>query len=110
MCVVPLVYKVVGGGGEIIVGWRDTGVDEEVEAGIGSSQLYVREQFLTEVHTVGEIRDRIREAAGAVKCDGGVKTSRSSDGAVWNLLGFKERLKNCFIPDHAAHLQKDVSI
>lgn len=53
-----------------------------MEAGIVLSQLYVREQFLTEVHTVGEIRDRIREAAGAVKSDGGVKTTRSSDGTV----------------------------
>lgn len=73
MCVVPVVYEVVGVGGEVIVGWGHTGIDEKMEAGIGSTQLYFHEQFLAKVHLVGEISDWFRKAAGAVEGDGGVK-------------------------------------
>lgn len=110
MCFVPVAYEVVGVSGEVMVGWSHTGLDEQVEAAIGLTRLYLHKQSLTEVHLVGEIGDGVGEVAGVVKCDSGVKPSRSSDGTVCDLLGFKERLDFWSVtPDHAAHLQQELS-
>lgn len=49
MCDVPVAYEVMGLGGEVVVGRGHTGVDEQVEPGIGFTQLHLHEQFLTEV-------------------------------------------------------------
>lgn len=109
MCVVPLVYEVMGVGGEVFFGWGHTGINEQVEAGIGLTQLHLHKQFLTEVHLVGEICDGVGEAAGVVKGNRGVKLTHSTDGGICDLLGFIDRLNNCVVPHHAPHLQQELS-
>lgn len=93
---------------EVFVGWDHTGINEQVEAGIGLIQLHLHEQFLTEVHLVGQICDGLKEVAGVVKGNSGVKLTHSTDGGICDLLDFIERLNNSVAPHHAPHLQQEL--